>query len=162
MSDSVYPDHIEVILPAPYLTAIGKVCVQWAQLEVAVEMALFKLAPLPANDARSKIVTAHMTWPMRIDILEALIYELQPAYPHLSRFKTTIKPLLRDAQNGRNWIVHAFWVYDTELRQAKIFSVSARGKLKAKIDPVSVEDILKVADSVGRAAAAMWKLELNM
>lgn len=153
-----YPDNLKIVLPEPYLTAIGKVCVQWAHLEMAVELGIKKLAGFDLFDPRSAIVTAHMTWPLRMDILTALIAELETKYPHLAKFKD-VAPLLKKASEGRNKIAHAFWTI--EGGQVMILRATARGRLKTSMDPVMVSDIDAVVDDIGRAGAAMYKIILN-
>ncbi|MGD9536718.1 MAG: hypothetical protein AB7X20_05985 [Alphaproteobacteria bacterium] len=153
-----YPDNLKINLPEAYLTAIGKVCVQWAQLEVAVDFSIRKFAGFDIFDSRSAVVTAHMPWPLRMDVLKALVSELTPSYPRLERFRK-VEPLLTKAQNGRNRIVHGFWAY-TDGR-ASVLRATARGKLRTSNHPISVSDIEVVVDDIGRAAAALYKLVLD-
>ena len=82
-SDMPYPDEFKVILPDRYLIAVGKVCVQWAQLESVAEVTIQKIAGFDLEDNRGAIMTAHLPWTLRMDILESLISELQETYPHL-------------------------------------------------------------------------------
>jgi hypothetical protein len=64
-----YPDTLNVTLPEPYLIAIGKVSVAWGMLESIVDLAISKFSGFEPNDPRGAILTAHMTWPLKMDIL---------------------------------------------------------------------------------------------
>lgn len=160
MSNTVYPDHMRIILPDLYLLAIGKVCAQWGLLESVVERAIFKFADLPEGP-RQHIVTAHMPWPLRMDILSSLVEELKSAYPHLERYKPTVQPVLRRAQDGRNRIVHAHWSYDSDTETVSILRAIARGQLRTSVTTTTVADIEVVADDIANAAGLLWKLILN-
>ena len=153
-----YPERSIVTLPDAYLTAIGRVCVQWGMLEQTCEKALHKFGGLDIDDWRPPVFTAHMTWPQRMNILETMIDGLQEAYPHLARYRSQVAPALHKAQAGRNRIIHAFWGYEEETGTAQILSLTARGKLKARIDPVTVSQINSVADDIGLATMLLWKL----
>jgi hypothetical protein len=159
-SQKPYPDNFIINLPDAYLIAIGKVSVAWGTLETVVDLGINKFAGFRSVDPRALILTAHMSWPLKMDVLESLITALreEAAYPHLARFDA-IKPMLKKAQDGRNRFAHGQWGYQegkvTKLR------ATARGKLKASIDTITVADIDLAADDVGRAGAALMKLIVN-
>lgn len=67
-----FPDVTVVPLPEPYLTAIGRVCVQWSMLEAIAEHSIKNLLGFDLYDYRSTVVTAHMSWPLRMDVLSTL------------------------------------------------------------------------------------------
>lgn len=155
-----YPDEFIVTLPDSYLAAIGKVCVAWGHLEQIVDLAIGKFSGYQLYDPRSAIVTAHMTWPLKMDVLESLVDAFRgPDYPWLARFDNQVKPLLRRAQEGRNRIVHGQWGYENG--RAGKARATARGKLRARIDPISVADIDGIFHDIGRAGAALLKLVIN-
>jgi hypothetical protein len=56
------------------------------------------------------IITAHMTWPLKMDTLESLAHALAAKYPELGRLQKA-KPFLTAAQNGRNRASHGHWIY---------------------------------------------------
>ena len=158
MPDQPYPDEFKDYIPEPYLTAIGKVCVNWGMLEKIMDLALAKLAGFTLEDSRGAIVTTHMSWPQKMDVLEALVNALLLDYPYLAKFDKT-KPLLKKAQEGRNRIVHGQWgESDGKIHKLRM---TARGKLKASIDLITIEQINAIAMDVGRAGAALLKLVLN-
>ena len=157
-ASSSYPDNLKISLPEAYLLAIGKVCVQWAALESIVDLALHKLMGLDFTDPRGAILTAHMTWPLKMDVLKSLVTSHRQNFPHLSSFDA-VEPMLNRAQKGRNKIVHATWAYDNGV--ARILRATARGQLKTSMDPVSVKDIEITISDIGAAGAALLKVILN-
>ena len=80
----VDPAKAVVTLPDAYLIGIGKVCVQWGNLEAVMELALTKLAGMDIWDTRPKIMISHMAWPMRMDIFAAMADQLVADHPRLS------------------------------------------------------------------------------
>lgn len=153
-----YPDNMKITLPEPYLTAIGKVCVQWAMLEAIVDLSLRKLMGYELFDPKAAIITAHMTWPLKMDVLASLVASLRENYPHLKRFDA-VKPMLAKAQAGRNRIVHASWTYEEGI--VRILRATARGQLKTSMAPVTIKEIEQIVDEIGAAAAALLKMVLN-
>lgn len=158
MTDQPYPDEFTITLPEPYLTAIGKVSVAWGNIEMIVDMAIAKFAGYNGFDWRAGTLTAHMTWPLKMDVMETLITELTPEYPHLASF-SEIKPLLKKAQDGRNRVSHGQWGYENG--QASKARVTARGRLRPRIEPITVTDIEGIARDIGRAAIRVWRLIVN-
>lgn len=162
MVGHVYPDTMKVVLPDAYLIAIGKVCVQWTQLESVLNLALPKFLAMQDHDPRCGAVTAHMTWPLKIDILGACVDACDPQlYPWLARYKTAVAPLLSRAQMQRNRILHGSWSMEDDPETATLSRVTARGKLQIHTDKVPVSEIEVAAEDIGRAAMALLKLILN-
>jgi|SRR6185437_3262474 len=159
MSDKPYPDDFTITVPDAYLIAIGKVNVVWGTMEAVVDLAIHKLAGYQLYDPRSAILTAHMTWPQKMDVLESLVTAFKQDYPHLESFFDKAKPLLKKAQEGRNKIVHGQLSYENG--QAYKLRATARGKLKASIEPITVREIETIVHDIGRAGAATLKLVLN-
>lgn len=152
--DQVYADSMKVVLPDPYLIAIGKVCAQWATLENIVDLALKKLAGYDLFDPRGHIWTAHMTWPLKMDVLSSLVDVQKPTFPHLTRFPE-VSSLLKKAQIGRNKIIHASWAYENG--EVKILRATARGQLKTSMDVVTITHIDAVVGDIGAAGASLMK-----
>jgi hypothetical protein len=158
MSNPPYPDEFKNYIPEPYLTAIGMVCVNWGMLEAAVDLTIEKLAGFDIYDSRGAIVMAHMTWALKMDIIEALVNALLQDHPHLAKLDV-VKPLLKKAQEGRNRIVHGHWGEDN--RKIHKLRVTARAKLRIRMDEIVIEDIEAIAADIGRAGSALLKLVLN-
>jgi hypothetical protein len=159
MNDKPYPDEFNINLPDEYLIAIGKVNVQWGMLETIVDLAIGTLGGFQLYDPRSAIMTAHMTWPLKMDVLESLVTALAVDHQHLSPKFQISKPLLKKAQEGRNRIIHGQWGYEDG--KASKLRATARGKLKTSIDPITVSEIEGIAKDVGRAGVAILKLVTN-
>jgi hypothetical protein len=153
-----YPDRFDVLLPEPYLTAIGKVCAQWSVLEWQVGMVISKLSGYEIFDARPAMLTAHMSWPQKLDVLGALVAANRESYPHLERFDV-VRPMLKKAAAGRNRVVHGQWT--SEEGKIHMLRLSARGELKTEIVPVTVKEIEIIADDISAATAAVLKMILN-
>ena len=138
--------------------AIGRVCVQWGQLESHIDYALKKLCDFELMDSRALILTAHMSWPLKMDVLESIVNELRGDFPHLTHYEK-LKPFLKKAAEGRNKIVHAKWAYENG--QAFILRATARGKLKTRHEPVNASDIETIATDIGCAAINVYKTIFN-
>jgi hypothetical protein len=98
------------------------------------DLSIGRLAGLGTFDPRGAILTAHMTWPLKMDVLEALATTLEADYPSLAGIKDA-KPLLKKAQEVRNFIAHGHWV----AQDGKVYRLrtTARGKLRADLSPVA-------------------------
>lgn len=150
------PDHRA--LPDDYLVAIGNVCAVWGALESVVELAITKLTGMPDNDVRPAILIAHMSWPQRMDVLETHINVLTPDFKHLAGF-ANVKPLLKKAQEGRNFIIHASWA--VEDGKVNTMRVTARGSLKFTQKPVTVAEIDGIAMDIKLASLRLFRLIVN-
>jgi hypothetical protein len=161
MTDQPYPEKFEETnhIPEPYLTAIGRVVVNWCYLESVVDLTIGKLAAFDLNDPRGVIVTVHTAWPQKMDILEALVGVLEADHPHLAPKFNALKPLLKQAQKGRNRVVHGQWA--SEGGKVCKLNISARGKLKFGVEPISIDEIKSIALDIGNAGLAVLKMVLN-
>ena len=144
------PFNINV--PDEYLIRIGKINVAWGTLESVIDISLAKLGGFGSGDPRSAIITAHMMWPLKMDILESLVNALVAEHPSLGRFSKA-KPLLKAAQDGRNRVAHGSWGY--ERGQVWKLRATARGKFKASIDPISLADLDQTFAAIGLAGRAV-------
>jgi hypothetical protein len=151
-----HPPSGELIehIPEPYLVAIGKVCVAWGTLETTVDICIAKLADFNLYDQRGSIITAHMSWPQKMDVLGSLVVAMLPSLPHLAAFED-VKPLLKNAQDGRNRFVHGQW----GLRDGKVYRgrFTARGTPKPSLAPVDLKDIEAVVGDIWKAGRAVLK-----
>jgi len=160
MSDYPNFDPSRTTLPEPYLIALGRVTYLWSGLEGLVNMAISKLLGISYYDPKSAAILTHMSWPQRMDAMETLINLLAESYPHLTRY-STIKPLLKKAQDGRNMLMHGTWTYDEKDNIVRLLRVSSRGKLKLSTDPIQVDEIDAVFRNIGDASVELLKLILN-
>jgi hypothetical protein len=147
-----------ITIPDDMLRAIGKVNVVWGVLESVVELSVIKLAGFKVEDSRGAIVTAHMTWPLKMDILEACAVALAPEYPHLAKFGE-LKPLLKKAQEGRNRVAHGMWGFQNG--QTYKSRATARGKLKISIEPITLDEMEAISLDIHKAGVAVIRLVLK-
>jgi hypothetical protein len=156
--ESPTPEHApEIPVPDEYLTAIGRVCVQWGALEGMIEISIIKLANLDLYDPRALILTSHLSVPLRLDILKSLVQELRINYPQLSRFDE-IAPRLAQAQSARNRIIHGRWSLHPETGEVTVSRATARGTLKTKIEPVSLSDLEKIAKNIEAVSIDLYQM----
>lgn len=160
MTSASEPSPTPIItIPDDILRAIGKVNVVWGILESTVDLSLQKVAGFSLGDQRAHIITAHMTWPLKMDIFESIANALAPQYPHLAKFSPDIKPLLKKAQEGRNRVAHGVWGKDGDIVYKG--RVSARGKLKTSLDEVTVADLEAICLDIHKATVAVILHVLN-
>jgi len=146
-------------IPDKYLIEIGRVTTRWAVLESILDLSLMKLCGKDITDPRSLIIFNHMAFPMKLDILGALVSELIANHPGLSEFSSVLN-LLKQAQEKRNFISHSKWGLD-EQNRVEISRVTARGKLKTMIMPISAEEIKTSADLIREASHRLFYLVKN-
>ena len=145
-------------LPDAYLVEIGRVSVRWSMLETMLHFALIKFAGMNILEGRSHAIFHHMAFPQKLDVLGATLSELivRPPTPGLrEKYLKEIKPLLDDAQQKRNELIHAKWGYENgQVTKSKI---SARGILKMSVAQISVEEIIAAADAISKATLAITR-----
>jgi hypothetical protein len=144
-------------IPTEYLIEIGRVSTRWGILESTIDLCLMNLAGKDILDPRSLIIFNHMAFPMKIDVMGALVSQLQPTYPDLSGFPPVLQ-LLKQAQEQRNRVVHSKWGSDEPGGQVTISRLTARGKLKTSVTPISVEEVRAAADLITKAAHDLYIL----
>jgi hypothetical protein len=159
MPKHAYSEVPIATIPQDILVGIGNVIVTWGRLEHIVDLMIAKLSGFELFDQRGAIVTAHMTWPLKMDILESLVTAFVPDHPHLKGYDA-IKTLLKKAQEGRNKIAHGQWGHEDGITHK--LRATARGKLKASIDPITVADLEAINVDVHLAAVCLWKFVLNV
>jgi hypothetical protein len=152
-------DEVIPIQPIPdeYLKAIGEVTIRWNSLEGLLHLCLIKLLGKDILEGRSHVVFAHMSFPQKLDSISALIGELTnlPANSPLNRYKEEIQPLLKQAQSKRNLIIHSIWGVDEKGRVC-VSSVSARGTLKMKNEPISLKEVQAIPELITQAGMELF------
>src|SRR6185437_4439487 len=100
-------------------------------------------------------IFAHMSFPQRLDAFAAMIDTLQENYPKLQDYKSVLS-LVRESQTARNTVIHARWHYENGV--ATIARLTAHGKVKTSIDPITVKELRDTAELIGKASIRVWKL----
>jgi hypothetical protein len=148
-------DALDPDIPADYLTEVGRVTTRWAILESVIDLSLMRFAGKELTDPRSLIIFNHMAFPMKLDVMNALVSELLPGYPALSEFPA-VHQALKQAQEKRNLIAHSKWGIDEKTGQVHISRLTARGKLKTSVTPITVAEIKAAADLITNAAQSLY------
>jgi len=146
--------------PAPesYLTELGRMTVLWGSLEALTVAAISKLAGYEQNlDARALVLTAHMNFQQRIDVISALCEQLAEDHPRLANHEPVIK-LLKAAQKQRNKFAHNGLGYDSENPEVTLTYATARGSLKLHSEIVRLADIKEVSCKIHEALLGLHEL----
>lgn len=127
--------------PAPpdeLITRVGVVLNMWQMIEAQIESAIWGLAELSEDQGRA--LTAHMTFPLRCDVLRALYHA---AFQNTDIDKVLNKMLenhLKPAYGRRNRYAHALWLKDED-GNTIFLEKESRGKPYVHPSPISVESI---------------------
>ena len=129
--------------------AIGKVAVEWSWLESTVEVAIWRLLGVEADEGRA--ITTHVAPRIRLDMLLSLvsIRTISPSHKALGSLLDEI----REVGGKRNDIVHGFWSgvhFDRPEPAAEVSKVSARGVVKFDVREMTATKIEAVADRIFR------------
>lgn len=143
-----------------YLIELGRMTALWASLESLLNTCIGKLAGFdPLEDPTLFILVAHSSFPQRLDILGALCERLREEYPNLSEHKAVVA-MLKKAQASRNRYSHNGVVFDEQTAQYYLPEASARGKMKASVTPVTLDEVHEVSRELHLATLALYKLVL--
>jgi hypothetical protein len=144
-------------IPSEYLVEIGRINTRWSALESMIDFCLMRLAGKEITESRSLIIFNHMSFPMKLDVMGALISELLPGYSRLADYQAVIQ-LLKQVQEKRNAIIHAKWSVNQATQKVEISRFSARGKVKISMAPISTAEIRATADLIIQAIQELYKL----
>ncbi len=143
-----------------YLTEIGRVAVLWASLEAFLNLCIGKLAGFDEPlDYRAFILITHASFPQRLDSFSALCEQLHPEYRHLADYEQVVSKI-KAAQKIRNKFMHHSMSANPDTGLIEMPVGSARGKLEAKIEVISIEDIKRASIKIDEAQRALYKLVL--
>ena len=145
-------------IPDEYLKAIGEVAVRWNHMEQIVNLFLIYLSGGNIAEDRAHVVFAHMAFPQKMDVMGALAEELSKSGKSgaWTTYKSTVQPLLKKAQSGRNMVIHSMWgVHNGKVKRA---SISARGTLKFSWLEATIQEIEDVTQSIEEARVAISAL----
>lgn len=146
--------------PAPddYLIELGRISALWGTLEHQVNFTISKFAGHDdIFDYRVAILTAHINFKQKLDILGALCDQRRGKYPLLNSYEKVIS-LIMKAQAKRNKYMHNGLSYNRENQKVEIASLSARGKLKANVEEVTLDDLKNVSVIIQESMHALLGL----
>ncbi|QLY24902.1 hypothetical protein [Bdellovibrio sp. KM01] len=145
-------------VPDSFLIEIGRLSALWESLETALNFSIGKLAGFEdLTDPIPFILTAHSSFPQRLDILGTLCERHSQHYHHLKSFKDVISKI-KSAQSLRNKFVHNGIAYDPETGSYKLAIASARQTLKTSISEITPETIHNACKEVHLASLALHEL----
>jgi len=148
-------------LPAAYLAELGRVVILWSALERQLDLILGKLMGFnDMVDMRPFIAFNHASFPQKLDALGALCELLSAEHRHLSGCAKVVEQI-RTAQTLRNRFMHNGMTYDLESGVCQMGVGTARGKLKTRVDQVSLADIQKATIAISEAQSALHELVLK-
>lgn len=138
-------------LPEAYLLEMGRIFALWGSLESSINLAISKLAGYEGTlDWRAAVLTAHSNFQQRVDVLTTFCEQLQHDYQHLSEYKSVVEKI-RKVQMRRNQYAHSSIYLNEESGKVQTSSLSARGKLKTKIQEVNLEELKQVSADIHEA-----------
>jgi hypothetical protein len=129
--------------------AIGKVAVEWSWLEASVEVAIWRLLGVEADEGRA--ITTHIAPRIRLDMLLSLV-SLRTVAPTHKALGMLLEEI-RKAGGERNDIVHGFWSgvhFDGPEPIAELPKASARGIVRFDVRRMTAAQIEAVADHIFR------------
>ncbi len=148
-------------LPNEVLIEIGRVSALWSSLESLLMLLIGKLAGFnQINDPMPFILLNHSSFPQKLDMLGALCEQLKPQHSNLKGYSEVISKL-KSAQAKRNRFVHNGMAFNPDSGNLEMAIGSARGKLKTKVEIITIADIRKAVIDIDEAQAALYKLVLK-
>ena len=135
--------------PEPFYDALGRLAVNFSELEDALAEAIASL--LRADKGASDIVTSGLSFRRKLDLLNSLYRRDQR--DDLDQFRELVA-LCGKAEDLRNRIIHSSWVYLRQLNLIRRRKASVRGNRGYTVDTedVTASEILDVADYIAYAA----------
>ena len=132
-------------LPEPFYAGIGVIVVRWATLEEAANLAIAGLLKLTFTEMLP--VLANLQGQTRFNILQAVAEQTLEANA-LKRLLEVLKPV-RVLIGDRNKVVHGAWRSTPDENVCVLLTSSARGKLTTKGNPVSLDKLITLGNSIG-------------
>lgn len=147
--------------PDEFALEVGRIMGLWANLEDLLGQFIGKLAGFDEfADRKALILTAHSSFPQKLQMFETLCEMLQEQYQHLQTYKITLSKI-RSAQTERNKYAHNGMFFDVNSKNVKMTSVSARGKLRLEVNVVTVQQLRRVLMKINEATISLYNLVLN-
>lgn len=160
--------QVSKVLPATLLKAIGRVAVEWSQVEYWLMVAVVDLADL--KDPYGRILVTHMALTPQIEGLLACAKERRREpkaddmdFENLGDEEyAELLALVREVERLRplrNEIVHAFWMGTEGKRPKKAthYKATARREFKVTYLHKSAAEVEKVADDIGKLSQDVYE-----
>jgi hypothetical protein len=135
-------------LPEAYLAELGRLSALWSIREAQLDICLGKVAGFDdVSDPRPFILLKHSSFPQKLDSLAALCEQLAPRLPNLAGHAAMLGRL-RSAQTLRNRFAHNGMSMNSSTGRVEMTVGSARGKLKTRVEAVTIADIRRASMEV--------------
>ena len=146
------PDH---------LSAIGRVAVQWTQIEKALEMLVWDLASLKQPAAQA--LTTHISTMLLFDMAKAMAAQRLAKTALEDRLKAQLNHINNTLRVQRNKIIHGVWGPTASPEKIACLETTARGEVKFVIgEEMTANDILHVAAEIDQAHFSLVTLSLEI
>jgi hypothetical protein len=146
------------LIPEDYLTAIGRVVVQWSLMEAMLEGLIWQ--SLRVRNDLGRTVTAQLQAMSKLDLLCASLWQTKPK---LAGQMESVARYVNECLRGqRNAVAHGMWTapMNRALPIASIIKFSAKGRLTTQeryfASPTELDDI---ATKIGEVTA--WLIEFG-
>jgi hypothetical protein len=142
------------LLPENYMTAIGRAVLGWNFLEsLILHTSIMALLGDFATDGRAEAVFLHMSFPQKLDALEAMLRIIDPDLA--GTYREQVLPLLKLSQEKRNATLHQTWYPFAD--GVRRLNVKARGELKRTLTPIiPIEDVEEVYEFIIEAHSVLF------
>lgn len=137
-----------------HLKALGKVTVNFGQLELLLGTVVMALAGFSASDQLpGQVLMTHLPFGKRVAAIGALVRLRHPQ--HLDECLKLLTPI-KQAEARRNQIIHAAWE-EGDAHEAVRIKITANGALTHQAEAVTADDLLELAKELERAAGNFVK-----
>ena len=117
--------YLNISPPHNLMISVGRIASLWQMIELEIELAIWGLAEVSGDQGRA--ITAHMTFPLRCDVLRALYHAEFKDTRADKALSKLIEKKLKPAQGIRNLYIHALWLKN-EKGDTVFLEKDARGK----------------------------------
>jgi hypothetical protein len=132
----------EIPIADEYLSAIGRLMVNWNQLDGLFDLLLIRLMGCRLWDVRSHMVIVGMNFGTKVELVKSLAgVQMRPDDPIYMKLINTTLPRITHLQSQRNAVAHNKWALgEGGVRGVRM---TAKGKLKITEKLVPIEDLKK-------------------
>ena len=137
----------------PILRNIGLIVVLWSVLETQLEIAILRHQEIDLGTGM--VLSANLNFQSKLFLLTTFANE--GGFKPESEAKALLKLLgrIQNAYGERNLIAHSFWTPTDDPNVARIRGVRARGKLRVIDEPMSVDRLAEIAETIRQIGADM-------
>src|ERR1051325_5219473 len=157
---------MKINLSDEMLAEIGKITIVWSYIEHSLAEMIGTIVTMGGRRRElGMIVTAELSFKQRVNILDSLVrFALGDAAEPVADF-ARVKPLLFEAEQLRNTIVHSVWAKQSNASDPNaIIRMKATAKHKKGLRndyvAMSLDDLRKVTDTIARAYGQLCMFEL--